>query len=104
MRCKLSPNDPDHNDSFDDWYEAKVALLYNKATFGERLRIVEKIIEIPPYDDYEYEFPHETEEENWDWFYNKHHEDYVMYMAELLEGEWPYQSHVAEHLEEHFSQ
>ena len=104
MRCKLSPNDPDHDDSFDDWYEAKVALLYNKVTFGERIELIEKILEIPPYGDYEYEFPHETKEANWEWFYKEHHEDYLAYMAKLLDGEWPYQSHVSEEIESALSE
>ena len=98
-RCTLSPNDPDYDDSFDMMYESRLSDWAEKARSGERLKLIERIAEFPPYDDFEYEFPWIEEKHNWDWWFETHPKDYSAWMANLLESDWPYEPHIAEEIE-----
>jgi hypothetical protein len=71
-------------------FERFVESLISDAREKIRNSWLEDLID-PPYDGgYEYDFPHDLPEDNWNWWFKNHKNDYFSFWEKLLDTSWPW--------------
>ncbi len=78
-------NDPDYDDSADDWYADKMLSLADEAASGKRMTDFEKLQQFP---DEDYDAPPFVNK--WKWLHETNPKEYSLIWREFFEGGEPY--------------
>jgi hypothetical protein len=78
-------NDPDYDDSADDWHADKMLDLSSEAASGKRMKDFERLQDFP---DEDYDAP--EVDDKWGWLYENNKQEYSLLWEEWFESEQPY--------------